>query len=226
MPFLFLLLTGILLTKLPYECEADNRTNIYSFDYYSQEDGLPNNQIQCIFQDNRGWIWLGTSQGLSRLDGYRFVNFINNPDDTASLSGRIIMVIFETSDGRLLMGTENGGLNLFNRDREVFMHPYKYHSELSTPGISVNAITEDARGNIWLRIDLNLLLIDSAGTLMRIGPVLTDNTSYESELFIRSIQQDDSGNLWIGATQGLFVYNPFTNLLASHASRLPRFCGA
>jgi ligand-binding sensor domain-containing protein/signal transduction histidine kinase/DNA-binding response OmpR family regulator len=213
MPFLFLLLTGILLTALPYECKADNRTNIHSFDYYSQEDGLPNNQIQCIFQDNRGWIWLGTSQGLSRFDGYRFVNFINNPDDTASLSGRIIRVIFETSDGRLLIGTENGGLNLFDREREVFMHPYKNHREFSTPGISVNAITEDARGNIWLGTDLNLLLIDSAGTLMRIVPVLSDNTPYESELFIRSIQQDDSGNLWIGATQGLFVYNPFTNLL-------------
>jgi hypothetical protein len=38
MPFLFLLLTGILLTALPYECKADNRTNIHSFDYYSQED--------------------------------------------------------------------------------------------------------------------------------------------------------------------------------------------
>jgi hypothetical protein len=37
-PFLFLLLRGILLTALPYECKADNRTNIHRFDYYSQED--------------------------------------------------------------------------------------------------------------------------------------------------------------------------------------------
>jgi signal transduction histidine kinase/ligand-binding sensor domain-containing protein/DNA-binding response OmpR family regulator len=210
---LFLVLSGLLLTMPPFECHADNRTNIHSFDYYSQEDGLPNNQIQCIFQDNRGWIWLGTSQGLSRFDGYRFVNFINNPDDTASLSGRIIRVIFETGDGRLLIGTENGGLNLFDRDREIFLHPYKNYEEFSTHGTSVNAISEDNGGNIWLGTDLNLLLIDSAGTLRRIVPVSSDGAPFESELFIRSIQQDDSGNLWIGATQGLFVYYPNENRL-------------
>lgn len=211
--FLLLFLTGVLLTVPSVECHADNRTNIHSFDYYSQEDGLPNNQIQCIFQDNRGWIWLGTSQGLSRFDGYRFVNFINNPDDTASLRGRIIRVIFETRDGRLLIGTENGGLNLFDREKEVFLHPYKNYSGFSTTGTSVNAITEDNGGNIWLGTDLDLLRIDSAGTLMKITPVSSDGTNYESDLFIRSLQKDNSGNLWIGATQGLFVYYPHGNRL-------------
>ena len=47
---------------------ADGKTNVLSFDYFSQTDGLPNNQIQCIFQDRNGWIWLGTSQGLSRFE--------------------------------------------------------------------------------------------------------------------------------------------------------------
>jgi ligand-binding sensor domain-containing protein len=70
---------------LSAECYANGITNIQSFDYYSQEDGLPNNQIQCIFQDRKGWIWLGTSQGLSRFHGYRFINFLNDPEDTASL---------------------------------------------------------------------------------------------------------------------------------------------
>ena len=119
--FLLLFLTGVLLTVPSVECHADNRTNIHSFDYYSQEDGLPNNQIQCIFQDNRGWIWLGT--------------------------------------------------------------------------------------------DLDLLRIDSAGTLMKITPVSSDGTYYESDLFIRSLLRDNSGNLWIGATQGLFVSYPHENRL-------------
>ena len=124
------LITVIFLTVSSAVSFADGRTNIHSFDTYSQEDGLPNNQIQCIYQDSRGWIWLGTSQGLSRFDGYRFVNYINDPDDTTSLSGRLIRVIYETGDGRLFIGTENGGLNLYDREKERFIHPYRQHLSL------------------------------------------------------------------------------------------------
>ncbi|HOO98880.1 MAG TPA: two-component regulator propeller domain-containing protein, partial [Bacteroidales bacterium] len=68
---LFLLLSQSFLT----ESHAEGISTILSFDNFYQSDGLPNNQIQCIYQDSKGWIWLGTSHGLSRFDGYRFVNF-------------------------------------------------------------------------------------------------------------------------------------------------------
>lgn len=208
--YLFILLINALLSA---ECIADGKTNIQSFDYYSQEDGLPNNQVQCIFQDREGWIWLGTSQGLSRFDGYRFVNFLNDPEDTASLSGRLVRVIFETSDGRLFVGTENGGLNLFDRDREKFIHPYGNSSELNYPDASVNAIAEDSGGNLYLGTDRALLRIDAAGDLRRITPVDGGWLTGDSGLFIRAILPDVLGNVWIGATEGLFVYHPADNSL-------------
>jgi len=83
-----------------------------TFDIFTQENGLPNNQIQCVYQDSRGWIWIGTSQGLSRFDGYSFVNFLPNPDDSTSLKGNLVRVIKEDRNGNLLVGTENGGLNV------------------------------------------------------------------------------------------------------------------
>jgi ligand-binding sensor domain-containing protein len=129
------------------EAYSDGKTNVLSFDYFSQADGLPNNQIQCIFQDKNGWIWLGTSQGLSRFDGYRFVNFVHNPEDTSSLSGELVRVIYEDSKGNLLIGTENGGLNVFDRAKERFFHPYKNLPEFKAKEISVNALAEDHDGN-------------------------------------------------------------------------------
>jgi signal transduction histidine kinase/ligand-binding sensor domain-containing protein/DNA-binding response OmpR family regulator len=194
-------------------CLADGKTNINSFDYYSQHDGLPNNQIQCISQDRKGWIWLGTSQGLSRFDGYRFVNFINNAEDTTSLSGRLVRVIFETADGRLLVGTENGGLNVFDRDRERFTHPYRNSTELNYPDASVNAIAEDTKGNLYLGTDRALLRIGPSGVPERIKPEGGDWLNNGRGMFIRSILPDDLGNVWIGATEGLFVYHPKENTL-------------
>jgi ligand-binding sensor domain-containing protein len=129
---------------------ADEITNILSFDYFSQMDGLPNNQVQCIFQDKKGWIWIGTNQGLSRFDGYRFVNFVHNNEDTSSLSGSLVRVIFEDKKGNLLIGTENGGLNVFDREKERFLHPYKNHPEFKSKEVSVNSIDEGPDGSLGL----------------------------------------------------------------------------
>ena len=137
--FSVLVVFNFIFTPLTF---ADGKTNILSFDYFSQTDGLPNNQIQCIFQDRKGWIWLGTSKGLSRFDGYSFVNFIHSPEDSSSLSGNLVRVIFEDSKGNLLVGTENGGLNVFNREKERFIHPFKNHPEFKSKEVSVNTITE------------------------------------------------------------------------------------
>ena len=149
---------------------ADWKTNVLSFDYFSQADGLPNNQIQCIYQDRKGWIWLGTSQGISRFDGYRFVNFIPSPDDTTSLSGNLVRVIFEDSKGNLFVGTENGGLNIFDREKERFLHPFKNNPEFKSKELSVNSITEDDKGNLYIGTDRNLLIIDKTGHLSKVNP--------------------------------------------------------
>jgi|GEM_PF-5033172 len=84
--------------------------NTLSFDYFSQENGLSNNQVHAIHQDSRGFMWFGTSQGISRFDGYRFTRFVNNPSDTNTLTGNLVRVIFEDSRGRLFAEPRMGEL--------------------------------------------------------------------------------------------------------------------
>jgi ligand-binding sensor domain-containing protein/signal transduction histidine kinase/DNA-binding response OmpR family regulator len=185
-----------------------SKTNILSFDYFSITDGLPNNQIQCIFQDKKGWIWIGTSQGLSRFDGNRFVNFIQNQEDSTSLSGGLVRVIFEDSRGNLLVGTENGGLNVFDREKERFSHPFKNSPEFKSREISVNAITEDKKGNLYLGTNRSLLMIDKSGRLSEVHPEMKGENQGLRGNFVRATQFDNQGNLWIGTTNGLFLYDP------------------
>jgi|WetSurMetagenome_2_1015567.scaffolds.fasta_scaffold00002_85 signal transduction histidine kinase/ligand-binding sensor domain-containing protein/DNA-binding response OmpR family regulator len=192
---------------------AQGKLTNFSFDNFSQTDGLPNNQIQCIYQDSKGWIWLGTSHGLSRFDGYRFVNFIPDPKDTSSLSGNLVRVIFEDSHGNLLIGTENGGLNLFDHQKEKFLHPYAHNPEFGTREVSVNTITKDSDGNIYLGTDRSLLKIDKNGTLSRITPETINHQTGFSFGFIRVIQFDETGKLWIGTSDGLLLYYPENNLI-------------
>lgn len=186
-----------------------------TFDIFTQEDGLPNNQIQCIYQDSRGWIWIGTSQGLTRFDGYSFVNYLPDLSDTASLRGNLIRVIKEDKNGNLLVGAENGGLNIFNREPERFSHPLKNFSSFGFKDISVNDIEFDAHGNLYIGTDFNILKIDTAGRIVTLDVRFEDGKESFEGNFVRNLQFDDNGILWIGTNNGLYTFNQETRLIES-----------
>jgi len=123
----------------------------FTFDIFTQEDGLPNNQIQCIYQDKKGWMWIGTSQGLSRFDGYSFVNFLPNANDTNSINGNLVRVIKEDKNGNLLVGTENGGLDYFDYSVKTFAN---YQVDENDPNSlnnnSIHSVYQDKSGNVWV----------------------------------------------------------------------------
>ncbi len=192
-------------------------SNRFTFDIFTQEDGLPNNQVQCVYQDKKGWLWVGTSQGLSRFDGYSFVNYLPNPSDSSSLRGNLVRIIREDSRGNLLIGTENGGLNVFDRGKERFSHPLQQNSpDHLFQDISVNDIEEDKHGNLWLGTDYNILVIDTTGKITPLSPRMVD-TEHEFEgNFIRILQFDQKGKLWIGTNNGIFLYHPATNEMENY----------
>jgi signal transduction histidine kinase/ligand-binding sensor domain-containing protein/DNA-binding response OmpR family regulator len=181
------------------------------FDIFTQEEGLPNNQIQTIYQDSKGWMWIGTSQGLSRFDGYSFLNFLPETGDSTTLRGNLIRVIKEDGSGNLLIGTENGGLNIFNREKETFSHPLQRTEEFRRQDISVNDIIVDAEGRYWLATDNNVLIYDSTGNIGTLVPENSENgISLEGD-YVRNLCFDRDGMLWIGTNKGLFTYTQSTN---------------
>ena len=64
-------------------------------------DGLSNAQLNYLFQDSKGYVWIGTSYGLNRYDGYRFRTFYSNAHDTLTLRSNYVDMIWEDIDGKL-----------------------------------------------------------------------------------------------------------------------------
>ena len=64
-----------------------------TFKHYSTPDGLCESSAEIILQDHQGYMWFGTSTGLSRFDGNKFVTYKKNEDDSTSLSGNWISAI-------------------------------------------------------------------------------------------------------------------------------------
>jgi ligand-binding sensor domain-containing protein/signal transduction histidine kinase/DNA-binding response OmpR family regulator len=178
-----------------------------SFDNFTIENGLSNNYIHSIYQDKKGWMWFGTSQGLSRFDGYKFTIFKDDPNDPTSLEGSLVRTIFEDSYGNLWIGAN--GLNEFNRAKENFVQ-YKIPFENFTlKGKSVNAIRQDKRGLLWIGTDNGLCLFDPV--TKRILKVFFHHDNDTNSLVnnvIKVIYIDWAGQLWIGTKAGLDVFDP------------------
>src|SRR5262249_13805113 len=109
------------------------------FERISTEQGLSLNSIFCSLQDRQGFIWFGTMDGLDRYNGYDFVAFRHSQQDDRSISDNFVTALFEDSDGRLWVGTGNGGLNRFDSTTRTFKH---YRRDENNPnGLAIDCIT-------------------------------------------------------------------------------------
>ena len=169
------------------------------FDHLSLEQGLPQSVVQCLLQDQKGFMWFGTQDGLIRYDGYEFKAYRYDPDDPHSLSNSMVMALYEDRQGTLWVGTSGGGLNRFDRQTEHFTH---YRNDPDDPASlshdNVQALGEDAAGGLWVGTAGGLNRLDrQAGTFTRYLHDPRDPASLNSDT-VTAIVQDRAGALWIG----------------------------
>lgn len=185
--------------------------NIY-FERFGTQDGLSNNSVTGIIQDNNGFIWLSTEIGLNRFDGSHFVNFYSDPEDSNSLCNNLIWNIFYDSKGLIWLTTQNG-LSIFNPETEQFTN--FFHDPEDSTSISHSAllsVTEDLKGNIWIGT--------SNGDINRYNPQNQNFTHFKVPRhgnggfrpnYVVDLLTDQSGKIWIGMYDGFSIFDPETN---------------
>lgn len=174
------------------------------FERISFEQGLFQSNISTIYQDHRGLLWLGTSDGLNRYDGYRFSTYRFDPLDSTSISGNYIYSIYEDRLGYLWVVASGGGINRFDPATEKFSH-YRHNPQVRgcLSDDNVTAVLEDSRGNFWIgTAGGGLNLFDRAKErFFHYRPSPADPASLSSNV-IRVLHEDQQGNLWIGTEGG------------------------
>ncbi len=124
---------------------------------------LPDNpnlaNLDCIYEDSRGFMWFGSYSGLYLYDGNKLTHFKNSTNDPLSISDNKITRIGEDSKGNLWVGTQNG-LNYFDiRKRSFKRYNDKEKFGIGISGIS--AIKKDKDNKIWISSDNSLFVFDS-----------------------------------------------------------------
>ena len=130
------------------------------FTQINSDQGQLEGEVNHILQDNQGFIWFGTSDGLRRYDGYGFREYRHNPQDPNSLSGATIYALFKDRSGKLWVGSDRF-LDRFDPATEKFTH----FSGPGTAGIEglVLDVSQDRQGMLWVasyhglyRVDLGI----------------------------------------------------------------------
>lgn len=170
-----------------------------NFKHISYEHGLAQSPIFCMTQDHIGFVWIATSDGLLRYDGYDFKSYQRNDADSGTISSNRIQVILQDSKQRLWVGTANGGLNLFDRRKDNFR---RILLSDNTGTDYITSITEDRWGQIWVSTLKGLKMVDVDSFRLLTIPALRQSPAlYEGKTW--SAFQDQDHSIWIGMNSGL-----------------------
>jgi ligand-binding sensor domain-containing protein len=179
---------------------------------YTSKDGLSSNEVQTIFQDEQGFLWIGTSNGLNRFDGNVFDNFYNDPTDSTSIRGNDIQCIFQDSKKRMWIAT-NEGISLYNPLMQQFCNYSPDTLVLPYIGTTFPTLCDDENGKIWVGTKNELLVFDPVSKkFSRSGWAdYAENVAPANDNHLRvvvlGLVKKGKNELWILSTYGLFSVN-------------------
>lgn len=201
-----------------FSCTLRCISQQYIFTNYSINDGLSQSVVNCIFQDSKGYIWIGTQNGLNRFNGESFDVYSYNPADSNTISNNWIYSVAEDRKGNLWVGTK-GGLNIYQISRNNFKQI-----------VYQTGFEHDVTQYFY-----DVVCLSNGDVLINTPPVITvynveENSfthfqskfEYDGSVVDVKIPliEDSDGKIWVGSTKGLaqfsfntkeFSYFPFIN---------------
>jgi ligand-binding sensor domain-containing protein/signal transduction histidine kinase len=175
---------------------------------YTTADGLARDHINRIVQDSKGFLWFCTSEGLSRFDGYKFINY----GTEQGLAGLQVTDFLETKTGQYWAATGKGlcrfipdALPQFNGGPATPPRFSVYYPGEGASARSINMIYEDHAGAIWCCTDAGLYRVDqsSGEPVFSFVDVIQPARMAENSVRIEAAVEDQRGSLWIIARSGL-----------------------
>ncbi|GAA4950857.1 two-component regulator propeller domain-containing protein [Algibacter agarivorans] len=180
------------------------------FHHLTTDNGLSQNDVNDIYQDNQGFMWFATHDGLNKYDGYDFTVYNPDSNNSKSINSNLIFALTADNNGNLWLGTTGNGLNYFNKSLETFTH--FTHDESNIKSLSNNHIRTlflDKENKLWVGTNDGLSLLDlnksiDSVSFKRFNLYQEDLISGSDKNSIFSIFEDSKKQLWVGGSDGLY----------------------
>ncbi|HEO65668.1 MAG TPA: hypothetical protein ENI73_07340, partial [Spirochaetes bacterium] len=156
----------------------------YFFKYYSPATGLPSLRVNRTVQDNKGYIWFGTSSGLCRYDGQNYHTFLVKDGLPSNMITTLLV-----EDKILWVGTDRG-LVRYNQITQKI--------EPTIINEKIHAIYRDRKGNLWVSQQGEVGILSSKGLIKKFGQMtIPQKMTY-------AFFQDSKKNMWLGTDDGVY----------------------
>lgn len=176
------------------------------FAHLSIDQGLSQNSVGSIVQDQFGFMWFATADGLNRYDGYSFRAFKNDPKDNTTISSNVVHCLYLDNDSLLWIGLSNGKIDCYNFKTNHFTHFHLPKSRNTTENMSgINCIKEDKLNQLFIGTgnDGIYILNKQTGKWQNFRNIPNDTNSLSSNS-ISNLAFDKYNVLWC-ATSGAGV---------------------
>lgn len=168
----------------------------YNFSHITDAQGLSQNSVIDIHQDNLGQIWIGTKDGLNKYDGTEFTVYRHEKDNPTSISNNGIEYIEQDSSGFIWVGTAFG-LNKFDPKKNIFKSYFLNNNQSVLGNNMIIAIRQLSNQEIWVCHFGGVSIYDAS----------KDNFFRISNLQLPScIVETKDGAIYIGTNKGLYQF--------------------
>jgi len=187
---------------------------IINFNVFSQEIklfknfGIDNpmsyNFVRTITQDEDGFMWFGTSEGLERFDGHQTLSFHHDSSQPNSLSANVISRTIVDNKQRLWVGTFGGGVNLYRSETQDFLHFTTKTKNMLLTNDTVNALFEDSEGKVWVATENGLNIIKPQGEKWTVKQIFQElgNANSLTNNAVLSVIETNNQEIWVGTNGG------------------------
>jgi len=158
----------------------------------SINDGLSQNEVTTICEDDYGFMWFGTRGGLNRFDGYKFKQYKPNREKSTSILNPSIERITKDKDGNILIGSKSGGFSIYNAKKEYFDHRSQ---SLDLPLNRVISFLDASDGYLWEGSFYNGLL--------HLNPETNEFEHHYKGERVSSIIETRDSTVWVSGTEQL-----------------------
>ncbi|MBK5720112.1 response regulator [Dysgonomonas sp. Marseille-P4677] len=185
-----------------------------NFKYYMVENGLSSNTVYTIIQDSKGYIWIGTEDGLNRFDGYSFRSFRNTPRDSTSIINNYIYALYEDINGQLWVGTETG-ISIYDSRNNQFHYFNKKTKNNILLNDKIQNIIADENENMWISsFRQGVFFYDKELDLLKMHSFEKYIDNRQEPIYTTCIYKDRNGTIWALANNTryqLYKYNKQTD---------------
>ncbi len=193
---------GVLILITTYSTTLYSQRPHIKFEHISLEDGLSQSSVYGIAQDNKGFMWFATLDGLNKYDGYTIKVYRNKTGDSTSISDNVINCLYVDPPefgGSLWIGTRGEGLDKFNQLNETFQsYSYNKNNSLAISNKNITAIIGSEKF-LWIGTKNGLNRLNRKTKKYK-HYYTKDGLAHNS---VNHIFMDKTGSIWITTNAGL-----------------------